>query len=73
MTLYEHRLARLIERRADEAAGRVLERLDGMTYRQHRAAHGFYYEPRMSATQRNRIRARARAERDQHADPTAHP
>lgn len=73
MTLYEHRLARLIERRAREAAGLANVRLDGMTYCQNLAARGLAHGPHVSATTRNRIRAIVRAERDQHADPAAHP
>lgn len=72
MTLYEHRLARLIERRAMETAGRGVS-LGGMTFRQFLAARGAFASPYMSASELNRIRARARAERDQHADPAAHP
>ena len=55
-----------------ETAGRGVS-LGGMTFRQFLAARGAFASPYMSASELNRIRARARAERDQHADPAAHP
>ena len=57
MSLYAHRLARIIERRSLEAARPDLTKLDGMTHDEYAAAHGLKRFPYVSARQRNRSRA----------------
>ena len=61
MSLYAHRLARIIERRSLEAANPNLPNLEGMTHAEHQAAHGLERRAYMSAHRLNRMRALMRA------------
>ncbi len=60
MSLYAHRLARVIERRSLEAANPNLPKLDGMTHEQYLAAHGLERGDYIGARRRNRLRALVR-------------
>lgn len=62
MTLHEHRLARLLERRSLEAAG-LATRLDGMTWAEYAAAHWPAVEPVPYQSAADLARARARTRR----------
>ena len=57
MSLYAHRLARIIERRSWEAATPGAAMLGGMTVDEHRAANGLERGPYMGARCINRLRA----------------
>lgn len=61
VTPYAHKLARLLERRSQEAEGLHDVRLDGMTWEQHAAAHGLERIPYQSAAQTARARMQTRA------------
>jgi len=59
VSLYAHRLARIIERRSREAAGLHVIHLDGMTYRQRAAFEGVSFS-HVGAAEQNRRNAAAR-------------